>query len=475
MQESSGLVKLIYSEANVDTLDVGMRLVEDPSKLTKSASTVFDCDYSELVPDKDHVGLHLVALGDFEHYGANRNGDSFPKQACIDHHASFVKNGHLYRHHRNKDPEKSLGSIVKSAYNADMGRIELFIHANTKKAADELHRLETEGDIPYSMACRVAFDRCSVCGTLRKSSRDPNQCEHIKTSLGKVAEDGKVICTHNDQPNFFDISFVTRPADRIAWHLKAASGEIIDSVKLAEAEGVWVPDHMAIASENAQVKLDLLHKLANAERQYWNLIDKRASTASERYTWELRKAAAARLSDEVIDELRKYEPQDVLHKLAKHSVILDAESFFKYAMGLDYGEIAPFIPAVIKSVNGVYTRLEKAAECQSVCNDTTFDILIAAHQARSVGPGFSVKVALDATFAGTPMEQRIIDATINNREIALDRSDEIESNGNLTVNTLAAKYAAYKLSAIKAAISLNKDTDTDALVAVAAAQNLIRL
>lgn len=470
MYEQPGMVKLIYSSTFDSTVDVGMRLVEDPSLLTKSASTIFGCDYEELAPDKDHVGLHLVALGDFEHYGSNRNGDGFPKKACVTYHHTFVKNGNLYRHHRNKDPEKRLGSIVKSAYNEPMGRIELFVHAHKEKARDELHKLASEGDIPFSMACKVAFDRCSVCNTLRRSSKDENQCDHVKFNLGKVGEDGKVICTHNDEPNFFDISFVTRPADRIAWHLKAASDEIVDSIKLAEAEELWVPDHIAITSPDAQAKLDYLKKMARAEDTLRQLSGRRPTSAQERYYWELRKAASTPLSNDLIDELRKYEPEEVFYKLAKHGILLDVNAFFKYAMGLDYGRVAPYMDNVRHAVAGVYSRLVKEGRCQQACNERLFDVDLRVLRGGSIDG--LLKSAANLTLVGPDMERRIIDSTINKSETGLDTGDEIVSNG--TVDLLAAKYAAYKLSAVKAIASLHQDTDTDALAVIAAAQNMVR-
>jgi hypothetical protein len=468
-----GMVKLIYSSAFDTTVDVGVRMIEDPRELSKSASTIFGCDYDQLRPDKDHMALHLTALGDFEHYGSNRNGDGFPKKACINYHDTFVKQGNVFRHHRNKDPEKRLGQVVKSAFNGPMARIELFAHVHKDKASDELQKLATDGDIPFSMACKVAFDRCSICSTLRKSAKDPDQCQHVMTSLGKVGEDGKVVCTLNDEPNFFDISFVTRPADRIAWHLKAASGEIIDSVKLAEAEGIWVPDHLAIVSPDAQDKLGYIVKLATFEKYYADVVSgRRPTTSAEHYAWELRKAAMARLDDATISALRKYEPKEVFRKLAAAGIIMDVDTFFKYAMGLDYGEIAQEMDAVRKRVRGVYSRLSKEAKCQVVCNDRLFDV-------DTMGKGESVstittKVAEDHTMIGTGMEQRIVDTTVTNRAIALDTNDEIRSNDTLMVDALSEKYAAYKLSAIKAVQAFNKNTDTDALIAIAAVQNMVQ-
>ena len=217
------MTKLIYGDSFPELADVGMRLVEDPAQMRKQASTVFGCNYDDVKPDKDHVGIHLVALGDYEHYSANRNGDTFPKAACVKYHHTFVKNAKVHRHHKNRPGDPVLGKIVKSAYNEPMGRIELFIHADKKEAAPELQKFAEDGEVPYSMSCSVKHDRCTICNTVRKNAQDPRQCEHVKNALGKLLDDGRVVATHNDEPNWFEISFVTRPADRIAWSLKAAA------------------------------------------------------------------------------------------------------------------------------------------------------------------------------------------------------------------------------------------------------------
>jgi hypothetical protein len=469
----NGLTKLIYSGVYDTGVDVGWRLIEDPAVMNKSASTVFDCDYGELAPDKDHVGLHLVALGDFEHYGSNRNGDSFPKKACIDYHDTFVKHAHVYRHHRNKDPKKSLGNIVKSAYVGPMGRVELFIHANKEKCADELEKLARDGEIPFSMACRVAFDRCSVCNTTRKSAADDSQCDHVKYSLGKVASDGKVICTHNDEPRFFDISFVGRPADRIAWHLKTASGEFMSSTKMAEEEGIWVPDSVAILSESAMSKLAVVKRLAELEGVFAKLASTQVRTYSDLYTWELRKAACGRLDEATIEELRKYEPADVFLALAKQACILDPESFYKYAMGPDYGTIEQHMDVVFDKIARVFTDIVNAGECQAICNESIFDVnpnvpdlpVALRKLAETIGDTHSLsKSAID---------NRVIDTTMEEGEIkiALDSSTKIACNTCVTIDVLAEKYAAYKVAALHSILS--QDLDTDAALTVSAAQNFV--
>ena len=217
------MTKLLYSADFDPIVGVGAELITRQGELTKQASTIFGKEYSDMKPDDRHVGIHVVALGDAEHYGQNRNGDLFTKKACVEYHPTFVKYGHVFRHHRNKDPETAIGEVKFAAYNEPMGRIELFIHADKEKAAPELERLEKEGEIPFSMACRVPNDRCTICGALRKHAGDESECEHVRDHLGEQYEDGRKVGTYNDEPQFFDISFVGRPADRIAWNLKVAS------------------------------------------------------------------------------------------------------------------------------------------------------------------------------------------------------------------------------------------------------------
>jgi hypothetical protein len=473
--DDTGMVKLIYSSAFDKAADVHMEIIEDVSQLNKSAATVFGCESEALKPDDDHVGIHVVALGDWETYGSNRNGDTFPKKACLAYHDTFVKNGALFRHHRNKDRNKNLGALVKSAYNEPMGRVELFVHAHKERARDELHRLSKEGEIPFSMACKVAFDRCNTCGNLRRNARDPNQCEHVVPSLlGKLAEDGSVYCTHNDEPNYFDLSFVGRPADRIAWDLKVASGDTLDSVKLAQVAGLWVPEHLAVTSPQAIAKLELLKKLAHVEAEYAALVERgRPVTAGERYYWHLPKAASTKLDDTVIEQLRAHEPDDVFAGLSKIGVVLDVDSFYKYAFGTDYGDVAPYMDGVRRAVRTVFSHAVKTGETSGVCNERIFDVDSRDARLRTLGAGLVSKAA-SATAVGPEMEQRIVDGTIagTKNEMALDNNTKVAFNGDSTMSCLAAKYAAYKLAAVIAVLDQHQNTDNEALHAYAVAQNL---
>lgn len=839
-----GLRKLVYSTDMAPDVGARMRLLEDPvSKLVKSASNIFKCSCDDLRPDKNHVGIHTVALGQWETYGGNRNGDTFPKKACETRHDTFVKHGHVFVGHDNRDPAKAVGKIVKSAYNEPMGRIELFIHAHKDKAQPQLHKLATSGDHPFSMAClragtpvvttcgtkvieniqpgdtvlthagnwgivgnrstrmvdeylrvrmvswgrtdleitgnhevyvarfedipstrpmsstgrrlsqarrayrprlheyarwipaaaltdlhymlvpidrtetetvdtkwarvlgyyiaegsltqgctqftchrddaapaelsglapwtsttiipktncdvavtvncfgtdlhdridalcghpgpnkripiliqhadveaklnfmaawfngdgwqdknglhwsthyqnlaidlqrllasvdipsscmridhpedrgiisapnaieyvvsisnefsdsfadiskagvmdiygctkcrtfisgdylcvpvhsvtvikgtvpvynfsvvgdesytvyglavhncKVPYDRCTICNTLRKSAADNRQCDHVRDHLGETWSDGKFVGTHNDLPTWFDESFVDRPADRIAWHLKIASNGPIASWKLAEAAGIWVPDTLEDDVPGYSHKHAILKKLAEFEQKYIQL-NGAVKSGHDRYMWELRKAAAYALPDVTVQELRGYEPSEVFMKLAVDGVVMDAPTFFKYALGIDYGALKDDMPAILADIrSGIFTKLYKAGAYQRVCRNTYFDV--DSYRLKDYGWGQNLelsrfaadKVAAVGSFTGHGVDTRIIDATLCGRQpetIVVKSGSAIDNSG---LHRGAEIYAAYKLSAVNAILGCHKENE-DRLLALAAVQNLVR-
>ena len=455
------MIKLIYSDDFDPIVGVGAQIVDKDQALKKQASTIFGCDYSDMKPDKDHVGIHVVALGDGEHYPANRNGDIFPKKACEKYHDTFVKFGHVYRHHRNKDPKKSIGIIKASAYNDKMGRIELYIHADKEKAAPELERLEKEGEVPFSMACQVKFDRCSVCNNLRKQAGDDSECEHVRNHLGELRDDGIKVATYNDEPQFFDISFVGRPADRIAWNLKIASSLPVSSVKQAEYEGITAPDELAITDQTALRKLDYLKQLSDYQKQYTGWATKSAAviTTKDKYLWELRKVAASSLDSETIESLRRLPPKLAFSVLGNSGVIMDVPTFFKYAMGPEYDTVKEYIPGVSVKVASIIEDSVDNNDCQTICNDTTFDTDLKYRDAKLESKLASAALTND-------LKNKILIATIDNKipNWNIDKRLKVCSNG--IIDKLAEKYAAYELSAIDAVLQGRNDiTQTIALTA----------
>lgn len=108
----------------------------------------------EHAPDKDHFMLHVIAMGDQETYGPNKNGDGFPKEALEKFHNTFVSDGCFFREHRNRCQEtQGIGHIKASAFNSKMRRVELVVHGNKKKAEKEYEMAKAGKALSFSMSC----------------------------------------------------------------------------------------------------------------------------------------------------------------------------------------------------------------------------------------------------------------------------------------------------------------------------------
>lgn len=468
------MIKLINTDSFNPQIEAGAFIMTNTDALTKSASTIFECTYDDVKPPMGKVAVHLIALGDEEAYGANRNADGFPKKANQAYYHTFKTKAHVFEHHNNQDPKKKLGDIVKAAYNEPMSRVELIIHADEDKASKHLDRMEKEGSVPVSMACSVPNDRCSICGTLRKTTKDPNQCDHVRNSLGKMAEDGSLVFVHNDKPTFFDISFVGRPADRTAFGFKAASdnSEFISSTELAAREGIVLPDRVSFESEEAGLRRNLIHKLASFEKYYLK-INKSIKTATDNYYYNISKASINNLDDNTIKELRKYSPEQVFSKLAKLNVILPLDSFYKYAFGVDYGDVSQYIGRVKDFVStGLFNKLEKSASLSDLCNDNYFDYTRGIRDYYTTLPaGTMSKIAEALSFNPSMVPSRAISATAygkNIKRVFIKCSD----NTNNVVTQLAYKYASYKIAMLRSIMENSNDTSEDDIIALSVSQDL---
>lgn len=171
-------------------------------------------------PGKTYALVNAMSAG--EHYGSNRNGDFFPIEALKEYHKTFEANGHVYKHHINKDSSKAIGRVTFSHFNPKMNRVELILELDDRKAAPVVDRL-SKGELPaVSMGCKVPYDICSICGNRAKTL--VQYCTHLKQEMNNVYNDGRRVYAINTMPKFFDLSIVTIPADSTAGFLaKVAS------------------------------------------------------------------------------------------------------------------------------------------------------------------------------------------------------------------------------------------------------------
>jgi len=245
---------------------------------------------------KGKTQILLTALGAYEFWGFNVNGDAFPESGLAHEGTdygfkTFEHYAKIYKNHVNKDPTASYGDVALSVYNPKYHRVELIVVLDNAKAPDIAMRME-HGDYPdWSMGTRVPYDVCSICGN--KAPTRKQYCEHLKYYLGRMYPPlGKPAFAINLQPKFFDISQVFIGADRIAkTHMKVAGSGIVYpgsawiAEKLAETKEA-VMEKEVPATQEAPASQDSLVDLANGiteAKSYERAFPRSALNAMSKY------------------------------------------------------------------------------------------------------------------------------------------------------------------------------------------------
>ena len=203
-------------------------------------------DYCRAVQPKPGKRYVLVlGLSASEYYGPNRNGDAFAEREVVGpggkilvkasetlprHHQSFERGAHIFAHHVNKDPRKGYGKPVKSFYNWKMHRVEIVLEIDLEKANGQffIDRID-KGESPgVSMGCRIPYDVCAICGN--HAPTRAQYCEHVNNKdprfgMNQLTPEGLRCFVWNPSPDFFDISFVWRPADPIGFMMKKVASQ----------------------------------------------------------------------------------------------------------------------------------------------------------------------------------------------------------------------------------------------------------
>lgn len=193
--------------------------------LTKEAAAESVDYFNALKPKKGHLYFLVVAMTSGSRYGSNRNGDYFKEEDLIKVYKDF-KNAGVFWNHDNKDPSKSSGKVIESFWNPRMHRIELVIEVAEDKARYLKDSIKEGKPISVSMGLKTKTEHCSICGHVTKNSY-ANRCEHLKFMMNTVLHDGrKVYAVCGDKISIFDISFVFRPADKIAYAMLTKSASV---------------------------------------------------------------------------------------------------------------------------------------------------------------------------------------------------------------------------------------------------------
>lgn len=320
--------KLVTSDS-FDFGDIAVSLVPlhrqgvDHGWMQKRASNdVFARELAAMRPQPNKTILHIIALGDEEAFGPNRNGDAFSREDNQRCHPRFKKLGHLFRNHKNTDPAKAVGDVEATAHHGAASRVELLVGLDNRKCAAEVEAAERGEDIPFSMGSSQEYDECSICK--HKAPTAADHCDHIRNLLGEVLSDGRKVYMKNPNPGFFDISIVHKPADRIAYSLRkvaSAGTATIGGHELAEMYGLSASPSTKVATMHALA--ELIKEVPMVARGIAAPKSVRADTKQE-----LRKLSAI------------YGVDQVLGYLTKRGMLLSPTDFADVATGCPEAEAA---------------------------------------------------------------------------------------------------------------------------------------
>lgn len=311
------VITYIYGDNNSEV----MRLIH-PNALEKTAEISDDIIsfIKNLIPTKGKDYALINALSAGEYYGSNKNGDYFPEKALKSHHKTFEQYGHVYEHHINKDPNKSIGKVIFSFYNPKMHRVELVVELDKIKAKHVINKLNQGDLVATSMGAKVPYDECSLCHNKAKTRSE--YCNHLKHMMNAVLPGGKKVYAINDIPKFFDISVVTIPAEVTSAMLKILS-DLIYNNEEHELKKV------AFYLENNYTKLAEFSSLAEISKKVENI--EKVTKMSDNLA-ELILDNQKRLDKETIEKLSEYPFSSILSTFLGLRIVPDPRDFQKLAL-----------------------------------------------------------------------------------------------------------------------------------------------
>ena len=250
---------------------------EDRTFLKKHASSYHPeiASYIEKAqPLPGLIQILLTALGAYEFWGQNVNGDRF-KVPALTHEGSdygyktFESNTNYFTHHVNSNPALAKGKILKAVWNEQAKRVELVVGIDLNLDPEGAAAIDRGEDLTFSMGAKLPFDVCTECGNRAKTRAE--YCDHLRYLMNQINPmSGKLVGADNLFPKFFDLSRVLIPADKTA-HMwtKVASAlnpyRLLGSAQLAELPLGKLSDTAYLMGKVAEQREFYAEKLARAK------------------------------------------------------------------------------------------------------------------------------------------------------------------------------------------------------------------
>ena len=441
---------------------------QDRRLFEKRASGSLISQFDNIVFKPGEEPVHLYALGTTEAVGPNRNWDGFPKRACEKHHNTFVKYARWYREHANRDPSKSYGIVKASAFNDAMQRIELIVALNaTKEAAvrngglvadKEMEKLASGQSPGVSMSCRVPLDFCSYCGNAARTRdeycRDISDGGHCKAgglrcNIGRVLANGDIVHAINEDPQFFDISMVARPADRIAYVTgqleKAASLRLRpEYLQLPPVDLLFdqLPSNHKLAKH-----VEMVHKMASMEQTLSPLVSQTLQVFGSQSTIPMTKEA-------------QDSPQQALKALQEVGGVLSLAGFLQLFGGQSEKEAAETASYAGDQLPTCFSSLIIDGDIQEQLANHAYT---AASNTTPTLRKWAASVSEQVSYNTTVTTKRAMTNAIREVVPQEQASPLIKLAG---INSVVTQYAIYKSAAILDIFSQTRDIVLTATLAL---------
>lgn len=252
---------------------------EDRTYLRKHASSYHPeiAAYIEQAkPLPNLVQVLLTALGSYEFWGQNVNGDRFREKALKHEgndfgYRTFETNANYFTHHVNKDPSLAKGKILKAVWNDKAKRVELVVGIDVNLDPEGAAMIDRGEDLTFSMGAKVPFDVCSICDKRAKTRNE--YCDHLRYLMNQIDPVSNLLVgADNTIPRFFDMSRVLIPADKTAhmWTKIASAAnpyQQLGSAYLASLPPGRMNDVPYLMGKVAEQREEYSRKLADVKKK----------------------------------------------------------------------------------------------------------------------------------------------------------------------------------------------------------------
>jgi hypothetical protein len=214
-------------------------------------------------------------------------------------------------------------------------------------------------------------------------------------------------------------------------------------------------------SKHASEKRELVKKLAALEKHIDGLLRSAPKNSKDKYIVEQKGKLnhADGISEDTLEELRKFEPTKLLKALADNGVIFSPEDFIKYLFGTKALKNGDTLVSKLKGVlPGIFSAI--ADDASEEVNDDKYE----PEHGDSLPKGLLSMVQNlfdDHSMFERPAHGRIMKITIIKKlpTAHLRKHEESKTVKEASVRELAQQYASYKLAALRYLDEHNKLDD----------------